>query len=183
MKKIILSFTFLLSLSTHAWEAPEVFEEACYQGCTPKMQSLYNEFLSTPNPLTIYPGMYSGECNHLSRSLNPETTHYAGMLFNTDSKGAYMTGSMQYFGDHNAMEKLSFEEAKDKFLPVWKGNGRLTFHSTSTTTHFLDQNENPNIVYWIRQNLDSKELLFLMYMKDFSTAFCKLRPNPNGFPQ
>lgn len=183
MKKMILVLSFLMSLSVHAWEAPEVFESACNEGCTPKMQALFDEFLATPNALTFYPGMYSGECNHLSNSLNPDTTHYAGMLFNTDELGAYMTGSMQYFGESNHYGNLSFEEAKEKFLPSWKGGGRLTFHPTSTTTHFTDQNDNPKIIYWARQNLETKEILFLMHMKDFSTAFCRLKPNKNGFPQ
>lgn len=183
MKKMIFVLSVLVSLSVHAWDAPEVLEGACYQGCTPKMQELYDEFLATPNPLTFYPGIYSGECNHLSNSLDPNTTHYAAMLFNTDSIGAYMTGSLQFFGDSNSYGKLSFEEAKAKFLPVWKGNGRLTFNPTSTTTYFLDKNGSPAIIYWARQNLETKDILFLMYMKDFSTAFCRLKPNPNGFPQ
>lgn len=183
MKKMILVLSFLMSLSVHAWEAPEVFESACYESCTPKMHALFDEFLATPNALTFYPGMYSGECNHLSNSLDPDTTHYAGMLFNTDELGAYMTGSMQYFGESNHYGNLSFEEAKEKFLPGWKGGGRLTFHPTSTTTHFTDQNDNPKIIYWARQNLETKEILFLMHMKDFSTAFCRLKPNKNGFPQ
>jgi len=183
MRKMIFVLSVMLSFNVHAWDAPEVFESACYEGCTPKMQTLFDEFLATPNALAFYPGMYSGECHHLSGSLNPDTTHYAGMLFNTDANGAYMTGAMQYFGESNGYANLSFEEAKERFLPSWKGNGRLTFHPTSTTTHFLNQSGNPQIVYWARQNLETKDILFLMYMKDFSTAFCRLKPNPNGFPQ
>jgi len=182
MKKMIFVLSVLLSLNVHGWEAPEIFKGACDMGCTPKMQEIFDEFLATPNALTFYPGMYSGECRHLSGSLNPDTTHYSGMLFNTDEKGAYMTGAMQFFGDDNHFGKLSFEEAKEKFLPNWKGNGRLTFNPTSTTTFFLDQNGNPQIIYWARQNLETKDILFLMYMRDFSTAFCKLKPNQNGFP-
>lgn len=182
MKKMIFGLMLLVSLSVHAWDAPEVFESACYEGCTPKMQALFDEFLATPNALAFYPGMYSGECNHLSSSLDPDTTHYSGMLFNTDELGAYMTGSMQYFGESNQYKNLSFKEAKEKFLPSWKGGGRLTFHPTSTTTHFTDQNDNPKIIYWARQNLATKDILFIMHMKDFSTAFCRLKPNPNGFP-
>lgn len=183
MKIRIFILSLFISCNAFAWDAPEIFQSACYEGCTPKMQELYNEFLATPNPLTFYPGMYSGECNHLSSSLNPDTTHYAGMLFNTDSAGAYMTGSLQFFGESNQYEKLSFEEAKAKFLPSWKGNGRLTFNPTSTTTYFLDKNGTPAIIYWARQNLQTKDILFLVYMKDFTTAFCRLKANPNGFPQ
>ena len=183
MKKMLLSLIVLVSLNAHAWDAPEILESACYQGCTPKMEKLYNEFLSTPNPLTFFPGMYSGECNHLSSSLNPDTTHYAGMLFNTDTEGAYMTGNLQFFGDSNGMANYSFEDAKRIYLPTWKGGGRLKFNATSTTTYFTGKDDAPSLVYWARQNLKTKDILFLVYMKDFSIAFCKLKPNPNGFPQ
>lgn len=168
--------------SAFAWETPEVYENACSSGCTPKMEEIYNEFLSTPNALTYYPGMYSGECRHLSNMYDPYTTHYAGMLFDKDDRGAFMTGTLQFFGDSNRTDKWSYEEAKRNFMPNYKGGGRLVMNPTSTTTFYLDQNGRPNIVYWARQNLITKDILFLVYMRDMTTGFCKLKLNTNGLP-
>ena len=95
MKNVIRSFfcslAVLITVSAHAWDAPEILEEACYNGCTEKMGIMYNNFLNTPTAPKFIPGMYSGECNHQSGSLDANTTHYIGMLLDRDAKGAFMS--------------------------------------------------------------------------------------------
>lgn len=182
MKSLLLSAALIFSLNARAWDAPEILEDACYDGCTEKMQAMYDKFLSTPHAPSIYPGMYSGECNHLSGSLNPDTTHYIGMLLNKDAKGAYMSPVLQFFGDGNDMADWSFEDALREMSPDWIEAGRITWHPTSATAHVEDDQGYPALVYWARQDVVSKEIYFLAWLRGFSYAFCTLKPNPNGLP-
>lgn len=182
MKSLLVLILALSCTNAFSWEAPEIFTNACYEGCTPKMEAIYDQFLNTPHAPKYIPGMYAGECYHLSGSLNPETTHYIGLLLNTDPKGAYMAPVLQYFGEGNDMENWSLEEAKKEMSPDWIEAGRMTFHPTSVTAHVEDAEGYPVMVYWARQNPANKEIYFLAILRGFSYAFCSLKPNVNGLP-
>ncbi|QDK42474.1 hypothetical protein DOM21_13660 [Bacteriovorax stolpii] len=182
MKNALVLLALLTSFKAFSWEAPEILENACYEGCTEKMETMYSTFLNTPTAPKFIPGMYSGECNHLSPSLDPDTTHYIGMLLNTDAKGAYMSPVLQFFGDKNDMADWSLEDAKREMSPDWIEAGRITWHSTSATAHVEDAEGYPALVYWARQNVETKEIYFLAWLRGFSYAFCTLKPNVNGLP-
>lgn len=183
MKKLILAFTLLFSSLTFAWDAPETLENACYEGCTENMWRIYDEFNRLQTAPMYIPGMYSGECYHQSSSMDPETTHYIGLLLNNDSKGPYMAPVLQFFGEGNDMADWSLETAKKEMSPDWIEAGRMTFHKTSATAHVEDAEGFPALIYWARQNPTTKNITFLAILRGFSTAFCELRPNPNGLPK
>jgi hypothetical protein len=183
MKTILSVSLMLLTLNAFAWEAPEIIENACYQGCTPKMEKMYKKFLDTKQPPKFIPGMYSGECNHNSSSLDPNTTHYIGLLLDQDANGTYMAPVLQYFGDSNDMKDWSLDQARKEMSDEWKKTEIVKMHPTSMTAHFEDEEGNPALVYWARQDLKTKDIYFMAYLKGFSTAFCIAHPNPNGLPK
>ena len=180
---IFLAIIISVSAPAHAWEAPEILENACYDGCNEPMLKMYDNFLNTPTAPKFIPGMYSGECNHQSGSLNPDTTHYVGMLLDTDDKGAFMSPVLQFFGDGNSMADWSLSEARREMSPDWRDAGRITWHPTSATAAVLDNEGYPAMVYWARQDYVTKEIYFLALLRGFSYAFCTLKPNVNGLPK
>jgi hypothetical protein len=183
MNKLLLSLLFLLSFSAMAWDAPEVNEGACYKGCTPAIWKMYNNFLNTPTAPKFIPGMYSGDCHHVSDSLDANTTHYLGLLIDQDEKGITMSPVLQFFGDSNDMKDWSLETARKEMSGDWKVNEKVKMHPTSLTAHFEDDEGNPVLVYWARQNLKTKEIYFTGYLRGFSMAFCTVHPNVNGLPK
>lgn len=184
MKKNLLLITLLIfSFKTNAWDAPEILESACYDGCTEKMEKMYDDFLNTPHAPKFIPGMYSGECNHQSGYFDPETTHYIGLLLNTDEKGkAYMAPVLQFFGEGNDMADWSLADGIRNMSTDWKDTGTHVVHPTSMTSAYLDNQGYPAMVYWARQNPKTKEILFMGWLKGLSYAFCRLTPNVNGLP-
>ncbi len=184
MKNVFLIISVLFCFSqVHAWDAPETLEEACYEGCTPKMEAIYAEFNRLQTAPKFIPGMYSGECYHQSGSLEPETTHYIGLLLNRDNKGAYMSPVLQFFGEENSMKDWSLDTALKEMSPDWIEAGRMTFHKTSATADVEDDNGYPALVYWARQNHETKNISFLAWLRGLSYAFCELTPNHQGLPQ
>lgn len=181
MKKLFLAVAITFSASAYSWEAPEILSNLCYDGCAPKIQSTYDDFLNTPHAPTFIPGMYSGVCNHISGLLNPETDHYIGLLLNTDKKGAYMAPVLQYFGEGNDMADWSLEDGLLNMSPDWIEAGRITTHKTSMTAQVLNSDGYPVLVYWARQNPQTKEVLFLAFLGG-NYAACRLTPNLNGLP-
>ena len=180
--KVLSGLILILSTTTlFAWDAPETLENACYEGCTETQERIYSEFNSLQTAPAFIPGMYSGECYHQSPSLDPETTHYIGLLLNKDSKGAYMSPVLQYFGEGNSMSDWSLETALQEMSPDCIEAGRMTMHKTSATAAVLDSEGYPAMVYWARQNLETKNISFIAWLRS-SIAFCELKPNPNGLP-
>ncbi len=182
IRSLFLSLAILLTVPAHAWDAPEILDDACYDGCNEKMWTMYDNFMNTPTAPKFVPGMYSGECNHQSASLDPDTTHYIGMLLDTDAKGAFMSPILQFFGDGNDMADWSLADARREMSPDWRDAGRITWHPTSATAAVLDDEGYPALVYWARQNHVTKEIYFLAWLRGFSYAFCTLKPNVNGLP-
>lgn len=186
MKTLLILFLLTMTMTTNklwAYEAPEVLENVCEYGCPSHIENLYNQFLNAPEAPRYYPGMYSGECYHYSDKLDPDTTHYIGLLLNTDEIGPYMSPILQYFGESNDMANWSFQDALNEMSPDWIEAGRMTIHKTSATAAVLDSAMDPALVYWARQNLENKEIYFIAWLRNFSVALCKLRPNPDGIPQ
>jgi hypothetical protein len=186
MKNLFLSLIpFLFSAAAYcSWEAPEIIEQACYAGCTPAMEKMYDTFLNTKTAPAFLPGMSSGECHHNSSSLNPETTHYIGLLFEKNKFGSFMAPQFQYFGDSNDMKDWSLDKARKEFASeTWQTSGKITWHPSSATTQYLDADGNPALVYWARQNLQTKEIYFMAWIARWSIAFCTAKPNKNGFPK
>ncbi len=183
MKKNLLLIALLtFSFKALAWDAPEVLQEACYGGCTEKMEKMYEDFLNTPYAPKFVPGMYAGECNHQSGSYDPDTTHYVGLLLNKHEKvGTYMSPILQYFGEGNDMASWSLEDGIKNMSTDWRDKGIHKVHPTSLTSAFLDNEGYPALVYWARQNPATKEVLFLAWLRG-NIAFCRLTPNVNGLP-
>lgn len=183
MKSSLLTIFLTFSYSAFSWEAPETLEGACYDGCTETQERIYNEFNRLQTAPMFIPGMYSGECYHQSPSLDPETTHYIGLLLNRDAKGAYMSPVLQYFGEENSMKDWSLEDGLREMSPDWISAGRMTMHPTSATAHVEDDQGYPALVYWARQNPETKNISFMAFLRGWSIAFCELKPNPKGLPE
>lgn len=125
-------------------------------------------------------GMYSGECYHQSSMLDPETTHYIGVMFDYNSANnnqLFMAPVFQFFGDANDMKDWSLEVARKEMSEAWKTSGVVTIHPTSYTAMVADDSGSPVYIYWARQNKQTKKLYFLSYMRQFSFAFCEARLN------
>ncbi len=182
IKKFVSIMMILLSYQAMGWDAPEILSNACYEGCTPEMEKLYNDFLATPTAPKYLPGMYSGECHHLSRDLNPDQVHYIGLLLDDHPKGAYMAPVLQFFGEGNDMADWSLQKARQEMSPDWIDAGRITTHPTSMTAHVEDEEGFPALIYWARQNQRTKEIYFLALLRQFFIGFCRLTPNVQGLP-
>lgn len=181
MKTFFLVLFSISFISAKAWDAPEVIENACYDGCTEKMEQMYEKFLHLKTPPVNVPGMYSGECFHNSPGLDPETTHYLGLLIDTHEGKLTMSPVLQYFGEDNSMKDWSLAEARKEMSGDWITKGHFKLYPTSLTSHYLDDEGYPALVYWARQDSETREIYFMAYLRGWSTAFCIARPNKNGF--
>ena len=79
------------------------------------------------------------------------------------------------------MSDWSLETALLEMSPDWIEAGRMTIHKTSATAAVLDNEGYPAMVYWARQNLETKNISFIAWLRS-SIAFCELKPNSNGLP-
>lgn len=181
MKTFFLVLFSMSFFSAFAWEAPEVLENACYEECTERMEQMYDKYLSLQTPPMNVPGMYSGECFHNSLSLDPETTHYIGLLIDTHNGKLTMSPVLQYFGEENSMKDWTLEEARKEMSGDWITKGFFKIYPTSLTSHYVDEEGYPALVYWARQDQKTRDIYFMAYMRGWSTAFCVARPNEKEF--
>lgn len=180
MKTILV--VLLFSLCAQAiWQTPEAVYGICdVASCTSEMKRIYNGFHSDKNAPKFIPGMYSGVCYHQSSWLDPETTHYVGLLIDHHEKGFYMAPVMQFFGEENSMKDWTLEYARSQSSPDWKKYGPMTIHPTSAVQTVLDSDGMPVYIYWARQNLETKSIWFLSMARGRGFAFCEAKPNKGG---
>jgi hypothetical protein len=177
MKSFLLFSICLFSFKAFSWEAPEVITNACAEGCTQQMEEMYETYLGLKTAPENTPAMYSGECHHNSDSLDPNTTHYIGLLIDNENGKLTMSPVLQYFGEENDMKDWTLEEARKEMSPDWKTQGKFKLFPTALTSHYDDEEGNPALVYWARQDLKSKDIYFMAYLRGWSTAFCVAHPN------
>jgi hypothetical protein len=62
--------------------------------------------------------------------------------------------------------------------PYWDTHGSVTVANNTARVVVSYEDGNPAYVYWMRQNPNTKDLLYITYMGTETKAFCRLKKHP-----
>ncbi|MDG0817825.1 hypothetical protein [Bdellovibrio svalbardensis] len=183
MKKIILSALTLWTINSLAAPAiPELPTDACERGvCTEKMRSVLNNFNSTPFAVKLTPGVYSGECNHSDRTLDPNVTHYAEILIDNLENGTpYFSSIFAFFFPENPYASWDLARARQSTTDNWKRYGKIVEGSQASRIEVYEDEGAPVNAYYMRQDPQTGTIYYIIYFgfgSQNSTSFCTMTPN------
>ncbi len=117
--------------------------------------------------------MYSPDRDHHAVVLLDQTEPVETPFF----KNARFSAILAYFFEKNEYAEWNLETARKEMSPYWIDNGRLFYGDNTYRVVINDENENPYIIYWMRQNPITQELYFIFYSGQVMRSFCRLDKN------
>ncbi len=191
ISKLVTQILFVVSTLTFsqlslAYEVPATPPEPCYGGgCNDYMKNLHSDFLLFGQTPTLSPAVYSGTCRHLGM-YSPDRDHHAVVLLDQLSSDvppaletARFSAILAYFYDKNEYVDWNLETARKEMSPYWLEHGLLKYGDQTYRVVINDENDNPVIAYWMRQNPITQELYFIFYSGNAMRSFCRLEKNAN----
>ena len=184
---LCLSFYSLVSFSAQRfYEVPDTPPEPCYaNSCNDFMKQLVSDFTLIGKTPSLAPAVYSGTCRHLGM-YSPDHDHYAVVLLDQLPTGATpmletarFSAIFAYFYEKNEYVDWNLETARKEMSPYWLDHGSMKFGSDTYRIIINDENENPVIAYWFRQNPITQDLYFIFYSGNVMRSFCQLQKNVN----
>lgn len=178
MKKIFVFMFVILSfsLAKASYENPP---NACYENCTPWMQNLLQEFEQQGERVDFVPALYSGECHHLSRDLNPDYVHYSVVLLYPremqEKKELRFASFFSFFAEKNEYADWDLAKARSEMTPYWKPFESVRFAEKTARVEVPYENGEAGNIYWFRQNRQTQELLYISFFGVHAKAFCRLK--------
>ena len=184
---LCLSFYSLTSYSTQRFnDVPDTPPEPCYGGgCNDFMKQVVSDFTLLGQTPSLAPAVYSGTCRHLGM-YSPDRDHYAVVLLDqipTDAtpvlETARFSAILAYFYEENEYVGWNLETARKEMSDYWVDNGLMHYGSNTYRIVINDENGNPVLAYWMRQNLLTQDLYFIFYSGHVMRSFCQLQKNVN----
>jgi hypothetical protein len=168
------------------YEVPSTPPEPCYGGsCNEFMEKVVSDFTLLGQTPSLMPAVYSGTCRHLGM-YSPDRDHYAVVLldqFPVDAtpllETARFSAIMAYFFDKNEYVDWNLQTARLEMSPYWLDQGSMKYADNTYRVVINDENQNPVLVYWMRQNPITHELYFIFYSGSVMRSFCQLQKNAN----
>jgi hypothetical protein len=156
MKTLLALALFLISLSANS-QSTETYEDppnACYEGCTEWMQDLLFSFENSGQVLKQEPQVFSGDCRHLSSSLNPDHNHHAVVMIDKhpSENRYYFSTIFSYFAEENPFQSWTLADARQEMHPYWLDNGNIIRGKISSRVEILREDQSLALVYWMRQD-------------------------------
>jgi hypothetical protein len=176
--------TLFFTSALHAHPGSLGYEEPpnpCYEGCSPWMENLVTDFHQSGGLLEIKPQVFSGECRHLSQSLNPDHSHSAVVMIDqrSNSEDFYFSTIFSYFSGRNEFVDWDLQRARDQMHPDWQIWGTLIRGSLSTRVEILNPEGRLANTHWMRQNPINGTLYFMTYFGPaYQKTFCELKQHP-----
>lgn len=173
---LLVSIFFTLINNASASPVPDLPPNACYEGCNDFMKSLLNDFENEGLLPSAAPAVYSGECRHLGM-YNPEDTHYAVVLLDQKNNAWNFSTIFSFFAADNEFKSWSVETARNEMSPYWNDHGSISTGSEAARVQVNYDNGDPAYIYWMRQNPETKELLYITFAGFGYKSFCRLKLN------
>ena len=179
--RFILFSIFFFNFQLYAEIKPTKTEyedppNACYEGCTPWMQALLEQYKNA-DKARLEPAVYSGECHHLSNSYDPDHVHYSVVMFDKkpDSNETYFSTQFLFFGEANEFADWTLDKSRQEMSDYWKLKGNLIFGIIGTRVEINYDNGSPAYIYWMRQNSVNSDLYYITYAGTEIRSFCRLQ--------
>lgn len=169
---------FLLGLQSFAASVPATPPNACYEGCTPFMQNLLTEFQNLGKSPQLQPAVYSGVCHHLGED-NPDVEHYAVVFIDQVNSQPQFSTIFSFFAEGNDYLDWSVQKARESMSPYWIEHGKMHFEENTARVIVNYEDGNPAYIYWLRQNPQTNDLLYITYAGHVMKSFCRLNKNNN----
>lgn len=180
MKVLMVIVVSLFTLPALAALAPDLPPNACYEGCTPRMQRVLSQFESSPQVIPNEPAVYSGECYYLSSSYSGDQVHYSVVMIDKlENKKPYFSTIFGFFLPSNEFKSWNLETARKEMSAEWKTLGNNIIEA-SDASHVEVYNPDGSLanVYWMRFNPRASTIYYITYMGGTQfKAFCELRKN------
>lgn len=176
MKLAILFSLLLLSLFSNASPVSDLPKNICFDGCNDYMKDLLAEFETVGVLPSAEPAVYSGDCHHLG-IYNPNDTHHAVVLLDQKTTGWNFSTIFSFYAETNEFADWTVTTARKEMNPYWNDHGDITIGSNATRVIVSNDDGNPAYVYWLRQNPQTKDLLYITYAVGYVTSFCRLKQN------
>ena len=180
MKIFVALFILFGALPSFAASAPDLPPNACYSGCTSRMEDVLAKFNSTEHTIPLKPAVYSGECHYLSSSYDPDYTHYAVvMIDHSETQKPYFSTIFGFFLPNNEFASWSLETGRKEMSEVWKNDGAniLEGHNASRVEVYRDDG-GLSSVYWMRYDSHTETMYYITYLAGVQIkAFCELHKN------
>ena len=172
---IFLLFNFLFVSSVQASEIPTTPPNPCYENCTDFMTELVQEFEDVGVVPDFTLAVYSGDCHHLGQ-YNSDHTHYAVVFIDQLAKPNFST-IFAFFAEENEFAGWTPETARAEMSPYWKEHGDMIIADKTARVEVLYDDGAPAYVYWMRQNPQTQQLLYITYAGPGMKSFCRLNKN------
>ena len=177
MKQLFFISTLVFSLDLFSQDIPSTPPNACYEGCTPKMEKLLQEFETIGVLPSQEPAVYSGVCNH-NGQYNPDHDHHAVVLLD-QIKGQWMFRAiLSFFSETNEYANWDLEKARSEMNDYWGDAGKITSADKTARVIYNYPDGSWAYIYWMRQNPQTEELYFIYYSGTVMRSFCRLSKNP-----
>ncbi len=166
------------NVSTKDYEEPPT---PCYEGCTPWMDSVLNDFQNNSGLVSLKPAVYSGECRELSQHYNPEQTNYAVVMIDQHptKNEFYFSTIFAYFYPENPFALWNLETARTEMNSYWLENGKILNNSKTSRVEVTYEDGRPAYTYWFRQNKNTEDLNYITYAGPTKKTFCQLKKHLN----
>ncbi len=170
-----LIFCLFLGLKVSASGVPAMPPNACYEGCNSYMSDLLTEFEEVGSSINLKPAVYSGICHHLG-IYNADTEHHAVVLIDQVNGRAQFSTIFAFFAGQNDFADWTVVQARNEMSNYWKDHGVLVEEQNTSRVVISDDDGNPAYIYWMRQNPQTKDLLYITYAGTAMKSFCRLTP-------
>lgn len=172
MKFLNLVFV-LLSLPAFGLELPT---GQCDDGsCNEFMTSVWEGFEANPFAPELGNRVYSGECRYVSQGLSPDKAHYAVLMFDELSGKPYFSTIFGFFYERDEWAEWSVEDGRREMHEDWKSLGVIQGGADHAVVVVNDDEGNPAMVYWMRQNPESKDVYYVTHWRGYMTSFCLMK--------
>lgn len=181
--KLLLILISLISITALGQTLGDLPSEACADGCTEKMSSILNNFLTIGTTPNLEPAVYSGECYHLSDDYDPNHIHYAVIMISKNDlnqQRPYFATEFVFFAETNLYAEWSLPQAQEQMSTDWKNYGRdIHFVKDSAQITVPYEDGRPAYTYWFRQNPKTQSLYYITFAGGtYMKSFCELSRNP-----
>lgn len=183
----LLSLSFSVILSSNCAFAGDVPttppNPCCGGGCNDYMTQLHSDFLLLGKTPSLTPAVYSGTCRHLGQ-YSPDRDHHAVVLLDQfvpeaspTLESARFSAILAFFAEKNEYAEWNLETARKEMSSYWVENGLIKYGDETYRVVINDENQNPVLAYWMRQNPITQELYFIYYSGHAMRSFCRLEKN------
>ncbi len=175
----ILFILFLINVNVFADTIPNLPPNACIEGCNAFMKDLLKEFTEVGKTPTVEPAVYSGVCHHLGQ-YNSDTEHHAVVLIDRVNNQPNFATIFSFFADQNDYVNWTVPIAEKEMNSYWLEHGKMSFADETARVVVSYDDGHPAYIYWMRQNPQSKDLLYITYAGTVMKSFCRLAQNLEG---